>query len=672
MWKKLGYKEAGGCKGLLPGPDLPKFPMGEYFIHKIKVQRAPNPTDINWQDLGVSWKERMRWLMKTNGAMMVVVIVSFAITYTINIVENIVTDRREIIWSILPGLVLAFTNACVTVLAKRFGQWEFHVSSAGQMSSQAMKICFATVINTGGVILFISGQAKEWYTTLVQDVFAVFTINVLIAPIFFLTDFKYLMKGWVGSFSRRNVDKKFDEWNSIQERRRRSPQPAPGSDEAKQLATDVKKMNAELNRFLQAFEPREWANPSNPKADSWLAGSSPAMKCYTTAIRTFLVCFLYSPLCPFVCLLGCAGLTIQYWVDKYMLVRWYRRPPEPVTHEQAMESLTFIRFFGVAGFAVSCAFFFTAGFATGGEARIFEDHGLPLGISLTMLFIAAVYSIFPMQFWRVVLCIPFCLSREGFNLAKVADEGVDKNDYYVAQWLWPGPEMKYHKTQFLYKMLPESINPEFFEDDGADGAGASKRAAVDWGAAAPEAMQGAAAVIGVIADGGDGENDEGEDEVRGHNSFMIAGRGQVGRGRRKNKGKGKGKGKGKKSGDKSSDKIDIEGGKSKGEADVCIPIVPKGEGKDKDRKYPCKYGEKCTRKNPDHLEKYSHPGDEGHREQCKYGGKCYNKDSDHREKFCHPGDDDFREKCQYGEKCYNKNSDHLAKYCHPGDDDFPD
>ena len=63
---------------------------------------------------------------------------------------------------------------------------------------------------------------------------------------------------------------------------------------------------------------------------------------------------------------------------------------------------------------------------------------------------------------------------------------------------------------------------------------------------------------------------------------------------------------------------------------------------------PCVYGKSCYRKNPDHFNEYSHPGDadyfcnsssddddNDHRPECEYGLQCYRKNLSHKRKFKH-------------------------------------
>lgn len=82
----------------------------------------------------------------------------------------------------------------------------------------------------------------------------------------------------------------------------------------------------------------------------------------------------------------------------------------------------------------------------------------------------------------------------------------------------------------------------------------------------------------------------------------------------------------------------------------------------KRRRTPCPYGSSCYRKNPQHFQESSHPGD-----------------SDYEEEETEDGEDDERPECPYGTHCYRKNPLHKKEYKHtksppksPADDDDED
>ncbi|MEE6474493.1 hypothetical protein FKM82_010401 [Ascaphus truei] len=66
------------------------------------------------------------------------------------------------------------------------------------------------------------------------------------------------------------------------------------------------------------------------------------------------------------------------------------------------------------------------------------------------------------------------------------------------------------------------------------------------------------------------------------------------------------------------------------------------------KRIPCMYGESCYRKNPAHLQEFSHPGD-----------------SDYRDvESASQDDSDDRPECPYGTDCYRKNPMHKLQYQH--------
>ncbi|XP_020290741.1 aprataxin and PNK-like factor isoform X2 [Pseudomyrmex gracilis] len=57
------------------------------------------------------------------------------------------------------------------------------------------------------------------------------------------------------------------------------------------------------------------------------------------------------------------------------------------------------------------------------------------------------------------------------------------------------------------------------------------------------------------------------------------------------------------------------------------------------------------------------------RDKCMYGSRCYRKNHNHKNNYSHPGDRDYdeiddREECPYGVKCYRKNPQHKTQFKH--------
>jgi len=160
---------------------------------------------------------------------------------------------------------------------------------------------------------------------LVGGMFSLLSITAVIQPLLFLWDAKYTMNGFL---KRKNVAESCQDWN---EQLARLNAFTP---KTKAEAIDVARGKMQVQKMVQkmevAFEPTE----------------IDMTKRYAYAVRTVVCCLLFCPLMPIISLLGIIGLAVQYWVDKYMLLRWARRPVEPYPGQHAVASLIFVRYVG--------------------------------------------------------------------------------------------------------------------------------------------------------------------------------------------------------------------------------------------------------------------------------------------------------------------------------------
>jgi len=417
---RLWYTDANGCMGLGRGNPLPK-----YFHRAIRVKRAPNPSNINWEDLGVPLRDRLKMFLKTNGSLVLLIAVCFFIVYGLEVLKES-KNGAGLHWSILPVLGVSMCNALLMIACKQFGQHEYHNTLAEQTASQSLKMAVALVMNTAGIIFFKNAQPKEYYKDLVYDASLLFAVSATMQPVIFLFDPRYIL---MGSIKRRNLtDDQLQQWNDAIH-----PQAPPQTKEEVMMMQKVKMQVAQqVEKMKEAFEPSELDTT----------------KRYAYAVRNFLCCLLYSPLMPLILLVGIFGLAAQYWVDKYMLLRWFKRPKEPYSGEQAMLSLVFIRYTSSLFFPVAVFVFLRPSW---------RDQDQTLIWFLLSVAGAVVYCLVPLSVARALLCLR-CLPRCLGN-AKVQDDDGESDDYYKVQTLWP-KEMKYHKSQFAYKMVPELKNPE--------------------------------------------------------------------------------------------------------------------------------------------------------------------------------------------------------------------
>lgn len=182
--------------------------------------------------------------------------------------------------------------------------------------------------------------------------------------------------------------------------------------------------------LLYLWEPREFDIPLR----------------YANALKTFISCACYQTLVPLALPAGVVGIFMQYWIDKYMLLRVMRRPTVPQGSNLVQTSLFLSRIFISIGVPVGLVIFLTPSAS---------DDSVMVSFCFLGILLAVAGFLIPDAIQRLLICTYCCLGKTAFD----EDQDAAGTDYYEAQHVWPA-NMKYHKTHMLYKMLPEKANPE--------------------------------------------------------------------------------------------------------------------------------------------------------------------------------------------------------------------
>lgn len=414
--------------GICPGSTLPLFPLGGKNVCKLKVQRAPNPGDINWEELAVPYGERMKMLMKTNFVMLLLIGATFIITYFMNILQKRTQEIANHIHgekrfgmqavSFLPATVVALMNVILAMAARALGKKEFHDTKTTEEFSQAMKMSWGMILNTMGVILFQNAQPKEWYMRggLVENLGPMLLMNSLGQTLMPMFEMNY----WMSHFYRRKLtSEKIAQMNE-------TITSCVGKKDP-ESAKKLKQVKAQVQEWKTHFAPEVMDQPRR----------------FAIALQICFCCIFFTPVMPWVPLVGLLGIVLQYWMDKYMLLRKYRRPEIPANANLVMFSLKFIKYFAPLGLTISAWLFLTPSY---------REKGLTMFFMQLSLAVAAAFSFaVPLRIWAK--CLLGCCGEP---------VKTDDTDYYAAQYMW-SKEMKYHKDQFIYKKLPDSVNPEYLK-----------------------------------------------------------------------------------------------------------------------------------------------------------------------------------------------------------------
>jgi len=260
---------------------------------KIKLKRAPEPTDVLWENLGFTSSQKLKRKIFTTIMAAVLVILSFALIIAISWSQNdilkTIGEGSPFIKLLAAGasILLATVNYILGQLIRKLAEFEKHGTYTGYFTGITQKLSVAQFINTAFTTLIakiiITASVAVGEQTLIETVnfygvgglleamFFVFITNAFSTPLMNLFDPWYYWR----LFGRRRALKN----------------------------TEDTRMNQREAHEL--FE--------GPQVDMSYK--------YALLIKTMLLTAFYAPAIPISILLAIVGLVFVYWVDKYILLR---------------------------------------------------------------------------------------------------------------------------------------------------------------------------------------------------------------------------------------------------------------------------------------------------------------------------------------------------------------
>jgi len=271
----------------------------------------------------------------------------------------------------------------------------------------------AMTVNTGLVILICNPQPKDWYKCggLIDDSFMMILMSAIGPSFFTYLDIAYMMK------SKKRIELNQEKLDSLNEAIK-NPDPASRNEVRQQVEI-----------YKKAYSPSYMNQPRR----------------YAHALKTFFCCVLYAPVLPLITIVGFSGLVLQYWVDKYMLLRWFKRPDMPLNAKMALNFLRLVKYLTPVCFSLAMLLFLTPSWKD--RNAVWTNFGLSIFVGCVFVFLIPLSALGKCN----------CAS----SYSEVEDDSAS-GDYYKAQYMW-SREMKYHKDHFLYKRLDEKVNPEYLK-----------------------------------------------------------------------------------------------------------------------------------------------------------------------------------------------------------------
>eukprot|EP00929_Paragymnodinium_shiwhaense_P053103 TRINITY_DN26587_c0_g1_i1.p1 TRINITY_DN26587_c0_g1~~TRINITY_DN26587_c0_g1_i1.p1 ORF type:complete len:1439 (-),score=305.85 TRINITY_DN26587_c0_g1_i1:574-4890(-) len=492
------FRGSGWCDGCIWNREQRVPPR--FKDRKIQVVRALDPSDIKWENLG---KNRMvvgfyRFLGITI-AMALMVGLSYMIWImrrrgqtakpeNADLTKLLHIDLEALVHAAIGPAVVLTDIALREVLANSV-VLECHASRNAETAAAMWKHTIASILNSALVCLIVHAETdetaatceKNWYLQggLVEDAVAISFANMIASPALLL------LPPWGNS---------------------------PVMSRVKRLVLDIKHSRMTQEELTEIFGGVEYRLGYR----------------YATAFKTLFLTLLYAPLVPCVLPMGVIGLTLQYWADKTCLLRHARQPAHQTRdlggHALNLLPLTLLPIPIMTVFMMRSTdisnfrYWYEPCIPWGMFIDDNESSVMPWRMFLLQIYIlcpalaclltlfalggmmSLQYTYYTLRFivkltWRVTsLCTLFTLRLGAYILScgrwdicrppppkepeplDDSDDGRTWVSLYSAQRVFT---TKYHKNNPVYKLFPESVNPDILPRPGSgSGNGMGQRAAV--------------------------------------------------------------------------------------------------------------------------------------------------------------------------------------------------
>jgi len=276
----------------------------------IKVDRAPEPFDVFWENLGLDWWEVAKKRILTNIVSVLLLAVTFGLILGISALQNKIkgntTSQAGItILSAVCSFIVNVINSALGIFIRKLSAYEKHQTYTYYFMSVANKLSYAQFVNTAIITLLVQIVITE------NDV-KLWTRNSLVSGVFFL----YLLNAFVPSLSYY-----FNPFYILRIFKRSSVRSSAADPNSKVTQNDANSV----------FE--------GPPVDM--------AQRYANVQKTMLFTAFYASVVPVGILFSIAGLIITYWTDKYLLLRRHCRP-NALGKELAEDMADFLELFFVS------------------------------------------------------------------------------------------------------------------------------------------------------------------------------------------------------------------------------------------------------------------------------------------------------------------------------------
>jgi hypothetical protein len=313
---------------------------------EVSVSRAAEPDDILWENLNTKISQHLKYRLRTVLITFLALVVSFSLIFSTSYYQSdlLVDSSKQTdnfttaliqVSSFFPSIGVILINVVLGQVIRKLTAFEFQSTLSEHHASVAVKLTGALCVNTGLIVLIVNYDwRKSWFVPggLVTDVTYIMLSNAVLTPLASLFNPSYLGRLWSRRFGSSTLTQ------------------------------------TEANLIFEG-----------PLMD--------LAKKYADTLKTLTVALAFCPVAP-VCLpIALCGMVLDYWTDKYLLLRRYSRPGR-VSHSLS-QILTGTLPTIVLIYAASNFFFIS---------KLNPDDSLPALITLTAL---GIYYFVPIEILRL-------------------------------------------------------------------------------------------------------------------------------------------------------------------------------------------------------------------------------------------------------------------------------
>ena len=268
------------CKCFLEKKDIDRF----HRRKKMNVYLAPDPLDIIWENLDITFFQRTKKAIIIYGISLLLILISFGIVL---ILTNFQIESKENNWSqnTLINYSLSFSITIVITLLnllfeKILGfltEFECQKTKTKFQLSYSVKLSLFTFF-TSGIVPLVANYSKNGWgknDNLIQNIFIIFLTNALLTPLMWTLNFEYLIK----KIRQYFIEKK----------------------------ENNNKTQRELNEIYEL-----------PSMNIFYK--------YSYIIKTLLMAFFYLPIFPLGIPISLVGFFLGYYLERFNFTHLYKRP----------------------------------------------------------------------------------------------------------------------------------------------------------------------------------------------------------------------------------------------------------------------------------------------------------------------------------------------------------